>query len=117
MVKLECPHCRQTSISWWRKQVLGPARTISCPDCAASISVSWKHAIPIIITPVLAVLFIGFIGPIIRDQVAPAWAFALNGLVVVLTLVVIGIYHHFLVPLEVRVRPLAERLGDGRETV
>ena len=115
MVKLECPHCRHASIGWWRKQVLGPARTISCPNCAASVSVSWKHAAPIIVAPVLVGVFLGFVGPIIREQFTPDWRFALNALVIVLALIVIGVYHHFLVPLEVRSRPPAERLAELQE--
>lgn len=40
-VPYNCPNCDEPTISYWRKQFLGPARSIRCSSCNAKISVSW----------------------------------------------------------------------------
>lgn len=40
-----CPNCHEPTISFWRKQFLGPARSIRCSNCSARISVDWKMSL------------------------------------------------------------------------
>jgi hypothetical protein len=40
MENLECPRCREKSVSIWVSMLLGPFRTIICPNCGARIGVS-----------------------------------------------------------------------------
>ena len=95
MNRIECPHCNKPTISWWRKQFLGPARSISCPECDAKLSVARKSLVPAVIGMMLVVYSANKVG-----------------LIFLLLLPVIGIYHQFFVPLEVRVRPMNERLAE-----
>jgi len=39
MEKLECPRCHQRTIPAWRKQVLGPATSATCPGCGGKVGV------------------------------------------------------------------------------
>jgi hypothetical protein len=41
MQGLECPHCHKPAIPIWRKQVLGPATSATCPACGGSVAVPW----------------------------------------------------------------------------
>jgi len=51
MAKLICPHCGKPGIAAWRKQFLGPARSIACDACGGRVSVpmsSLLAALPIV---------------------------------------------------------------------
>ena len=115
MKRLNCPHCNNPTISWWRKQFLGPARRIRCPECSAKISVARKSSYPAIVASVIAFVSVGYFGAEIRRLVGFAGATTL----ITLFLLVLGIYHHFFVPLEVRARPRSERVAEllGSERV
>jgi hypothetical protein len=36
-----CPACGEPTIGFWQKHTLGPARSITCRNCKARVSVSW----------------------------------------------------------------------------
>ncbi|WP_405226043.1 hypothetical protein [Lentisalinibacter sediminis] len=107
--KLDCPHCKNPTISWLRKQFLGPARSIRCPECAAKISVSRKNSYREIVALVIVVASLAYFGAEIRNLLGIAYA---TTLVAVPFVLAIGIYHHFFVPLEVRARPRSERIAE-----
>lgn len=112
MSKIQCPHCNRPTISFWRKQFLGPARRISCPECAAKISVSWKSFWPIVIALTLPGILQLFIGEEIRRSVGHPLSLALVVLYFLFIMAIIIPYHHFFVPLEVRARPMNERVAE-----
>jgi hypothetical protein len=39
--KLECPHCHQRAISFWRKQFFEPGSTATCQSCGGKMTVPW----------------------------------------------------------------------------
>lgn len=94
---LTCPNCGQRSISAWRKQFVGPLRTICCPNCNATISVGWLQSA--ILNGVLVLFPIILMVLVINKGFVKAAIFAL------LALPVVGAYQHFLVPLKVRSLP------------
>ena len=91
---LDCPNCKKPTISAWRKQSIGPLRKVRCPNRNAQISVGWLHSVVFgaLTTLIPVVWLIVFIESGMIQAVA----------VVVLSLVAIGAYQHFLVPLKVR---------------
>jgi hypothetical protein len=58
MQKLECPHCHERTISFWRKQWLGPGSTTACQSCGGKVSVpgsaSWLAMAPFFIAVAVA---------------------------------------------------------------
>jgi hypothetical protein len=55
----DCPHCGKPALSFWRKSVLGPARSTPCQSCGKRISVSWNALLassPIILAVVTPAL-------------------------------------------------------------
>lgn len=109
MKKFDCPHCNKPTISWWRKQFLGPIRGTRCRECDAEISVSWKSSYPSIVAVVVVFASLMYFGPEIRGFFGFAYATSLSALPFLLA---IGIYHHFLVPLVVKARPRSERVAE-----
>ena len=109
MKKLDCPHCNNPTIGWLRKQFLGPARRISCPECTAKISVPWKSIYPTIVALMMVFAFLAYFGAEIRSLLGFPYATMFTAVPFVLA---IGIYHHFFVPLEVRARPRSERIAE-----
>lgn len=51
----KCPNCGEETISDYKKFMLGPGRTIDCPNCNAKISVSWWTMVMLLV--VLIVIF------------------------------------------------------------
>jgi hypothetical protein len=94
---LECPNCKELSISALRKQFIGPLRKISCPTCKAEISVGWLQSI--ILGIIVWVLPIVWLVVLVSSGVLQA------AVVAILTMIVVGAYQHFLVPLKVRTLP------------
>ena len=109
MTKLDCPHCNNPTISWLRKQFLGPARTISCPECAAEISVSWRSIYPTIVVLIVMFATLSYFRQELRHLLGIEYA---TTFVALPFLLAFAIYHHFFVPLEVRVRPSSERMAE-----
>jgi len=98
--KLVCPNCEKPSFSMWRKQTLGPGRTINCGLCGASISVSRIHYIP---TLLLVAAF-----PVFVIIALLKYGLAATGGIIALTFLLAGLYQHYLVPLVVRSQPANE---------
>ena len=40
----QCPHCGAPAMSAWRKQILGPGRSVACEHCSKPVSVDKKRA-------------------------------------------------------------------------
>ncbi len=95
--KLDCPNCNSPAIGYWKKQFLGPARTIGCDHCGARVSVSAKHFLPILILVIGAFPVFGMLGLMKHGLTSTASLF-------VLVLLITGVYQHFFVPLVVRSR-------------
>lgn len=87
MEKLECPRCHQRTIPAWRKQVLGPATSATCPGCGGKVGV--PIAALLSATPFLAALIaVQFINPV-----------AVSAVVLVAGAVTMAWLHHKYVPL------------------
>lgn len=57
-----CPSCGAPTITFWQKQLLGPAKTIRCSNCNARISVSWTAGLlytALLLAQFFAVLLVG----------------------------------------------------------
>ena len=67
----------------------------------------------------IAIISVFYFGPEIRRLTGLAWGAALTVLFFMLVLVIIGAYHQFFVPLEVRAKPRKERIAEllGSEDV
>ena len=94
---IACPNCKEPSIGYWKKQFLGPARTIGCSRCGARISVSAIRFLPIL----------GFIlatAPILRTLDRLEYGFVSYAGAFVLFLLITVLYQHFFMPLVVRTR-------------
>ena len=59
----KCPHCDTDSVSFWRKQILGPGRSIECQRCKKRVGVhkerAWLCIAPIFIGAFVGKLFFG----------------------------------------------------------
>ncbi len=56
--ELPCPHCGEMTFSRSSTRTLGPARSISCPNCGGKVSVPWSTgliAMAIVIVPPVVV--------------------------------------------------------------
>ena len=95
--QLACPNCKQPSFSAWRKQLMGPGRTISCRRCGARVSVSKIHSIPALL--VVAAF------PIVAIAALLEYGIAVTGGVIIFILLIAGLYQHYFVPLVVRSKP------------
>ena len=94
---LDCPNCTQPSISAFQKQFLSPLRKIECANCGAQVSVGWlQSVIPGIIGAILPIVW--FFVLVVSDSLAAT-------AVAIFTLVLLGVHHHFIVPLKVRSLP------------
>lgn len=94
---LNCPNCEQPTFSFWRKQTLGPARSIKCKKCKAEISVGWRDSLPTVLGAPLLIFLVVF--------VAPDESLLLKLAIFVIGVVLMVFYHHHFVPLIVRSRP------------
>ncbi|MDJ0938643.1 MAG: hypothetical protein QNJ00_02635 [Woeseiaceae bacterium] len=92
-MKLTCPNCNKPSFSAWRKQLIGPGRTMLCEHCGARVSLSKLHAVP--------ALMMGFAYPVLAILALAEAGFPGLGIVTVLSLGSMGLYQHYLVPLVV----------------
>jgi len=90
---LDCPNCKELSISAWRKQFIGPLRKIRCPECNAQISVGWLQSI--ILGIIVCLLPIVWLIVFITSGALRA------GVIAIFSMIVVGVYQHFLVPLKV----------------
>ncbi len=94
---IACPNCQIRTISAWRKQFIGPLRKIRCPDCKAQISVSWPQSI--------LLGFIAWLLPVVWFVTLVEGGVLLGVFVALVTLILVGLYQHHLVPLTVRSLP------------
>jgi uncharacterized paraquat-inducible protein A len=95
--QLTCPSCGQATFPWWRKQMLGPARTVRCPRCKARVSVNWRAAFPVFVLIPLSI-YLAFI-------VARSEPFYLRLLILTVGgMLAVFLYHRFM-PLIVRGGP------------
>jgi hypothetical protein len=46
--KLECPNCHKPTIPFWRKQLLGPAIAMTCPECDGKVGVPMSSLLALI---------------------------------------------------------------------
>ena len=86
----KCPSCGEETISDFSKFMLGPGRSIDCPNCHARISISWWTMVLLLV--VLAVIFT-------LDNLVSM------GIYLTVSISTIGLYlviHKFFVPLVVR---------------
>ena len=51
----DCPHCGKLAIGFWKKSILGPARTVTCLSCGKPVSVGWSTLIAALPTCVVIV--------------------------------------------------------------
>ena len=96
-----CPNCEKPGIGYWQKQLLGPARTISCSHCGAHVSISFFSFVPI-----LLIIFTTL--PTLRILGMMDYGFASYAGAFVFLLVVTWVYLHYFVPLVVRSLPANE---------
>ncbi len=89
-----CPNCNEPSFRASQKNTLGPARTIVCRLCGASVSVSWLHSVAVLL---LASISFSFAVPIFLDFGLLA-ALAFFGLVAIAS----ATYYRYRVPLVTR---------------
>jgi hypothetical protein len=87
----ECPHCKEQTITAFRKQFVGPLRKIQCSNCKARVSVDWFHSIVMSLFVLVAPVF--FLIIMINYGLLSAAGFAILGTVAV------GAYRHFVVRL------------------
>jgi hypothetical protein len=43
MKNFECPNCHQHTISFWRRQIVGPTSPVTCSNCGAEIGITWAN--------------------------------------------------------------------------
>lgn len=43
MRNFDCPNCHKPTISFWRRQIIGPTAPAECSNCGASVSVTWMN--------------------------------------------------------------------------
>ena len=97
-----CPNCHEPTISFWRKQFLGPARTIRCSNCSARISVDWRMSLVVVALLVVHFLVTIVIGLESWDRFGLPMAFAAIVLVSLVFCVLLGFIQHRFVKLIVR---------------
>ena len=61
MEKLECPKCHQKTVPVWRKMRLGPAKSVTCPNCGSRIGVPFA-AMLAVIPFLIAIIAAGMVG-------------------------------------------------------
>jgi hypothetical protein len=57
MKNFECPSCHQPTISFWRRQIIGPTAPAQCSHCGAWVAVTWASfwtLIPIGVTWIIS---------------------------------------------------------------
>jgi hypothetical protein len=57
MQNYECPHCHQATISFWRRQFMGPVTPAACSNCGAKVYVPMSGVwtvFPILLVAVLS---------------------------------------------------------------
>ena len=42
MANFKCPNCQQPTISFWRRQIIGPTAPAVCSNCGAEVAVTWS---------------------------------------------------------------------------
>ncbi|MGZ5803048.1 MAG: hypothetical protein ACXWJW_02335 [Xanthobacteraceae bacterium] len=43
MKNFNCPNCHQPTISFWRRQIIGPTAPAECSNCGADVTVTWVN--------------------------------------------------------------------------
>ena len=84
---IQCPYCKRTAMSRWRKSALGPGRVVNCQSCGKKISAHW--------TGIFAAIpaFLGGFA-LMKSESAPLGLAA-----VVAGLIMMGLIHTYLIPL------------------
>jgi ribosomal protein S27E len=41
MTMVQCPYCKRTAMTLWRKAALGPGRAVNCQSCGKKVAVHW----------------------------------------------------------------------------
>ncbi len=107
--KIECPDCEQLTFSWWNKQMLWPARAISCPNCGARISLDAKRHRLVSVAIFGAVIILGLFSPQIWDNYGRSVGILVSIAGWTLIGILIGLYVHRYVPLVIRSKSSVSR--------
>ena len=92
-----CPWCDKGRFSFWDKQTLGPARTLTCHACKRPVGVCWDRA-QIAAIPAISLGFLGLIAGKILFMTWPA--ILLGGWIgVTLGMLFTAPLYHYYVPL------------------
>ena len=93
-----CPWCEKGRFSFWEKQSLGPARSLTCTQCKRPVSVCWQRA-QIAAIPAIA---LGFLGLIAGKVLFMTWPAILLGgwLGVTIGMLITAPLYHWYVPLK-----------------
>jgi hypothetical protein len=93
-----CPWCTKGSFSFWDKQSLGPARTLTCADCHRPVSVCWNRA-QLAAIPAVA---LGFLGLIAGKMAFGTWSAVFLGawLGITIGMLITAPLYHYYVPLK-----------------
>ncbi len=100
--KLKCPQCEEETFGWWRKQMLGPARTTKCAKCGSRISIEKRQYWPVMLA-ILGAFFLNWMfAPGIYDSYGRAAGILFTVSLGAIALVFVSIYVHRYVDLIVR---------------
>jgi predicted RNA-binding Zn-ribbon protein involved in translation (DUF1610 family) len=87
----DCPNCSEPTFPWWKKQMVGAAKTKKCSNCGARVSLDEKRSSYATLGAILLPFIVVFVG--FRHGLVPA-----IGTVTVAVLIG-GLYQHLFIPL------------------
>lgn len=84
---IQCPYCKRSAMSLWRKSALGPGRVVNCQSCGKKISAHW--------TGIFAAIpaFLGGFA-LMKSESTPLGLAAVVG-----GIIMMGLIHTYMVPL------------------
>jgi hypothetical protein len=85
--KLECPNCHKPTIPFWRKQLLGPAIAMTCPECGGKVGVPMSSLLAIL------PFVVAFVAAQYLNSTVASYALLIAGFLVMACL------FHFYIPL------------------
>jgi len=77
MKNFACPSCQKPTISFWRRQIIGPTAPAECSNCGADVSVTWVN----MLWPLLPWIALWGISEYVESS-ALYWALNIGGLLI-----------------------------------
>src|SRR5262245_13865924 len=99
MKNFSCPHCGKPTISFWRRQIIGPTAPVECSNCTALIATTWTNYL----WPIVPFVILWAIAEFFVEGRALYWGINIAGLVIWLWLA------NTFVPLIVQEPPLPNK--------